>query len=76
MNYNKIIYNIYFFIWLAFGLIVYIYSWIEIILSKSYDSLSFTTKLKLIFPTIILILYHISYVRYKYEKNTDKNKML
>lgn len=65
MNTNKIIFNNYIFIWFAFGLVIFIYSWIEVFLTKSFNSLSFISKVKLIFPTVILILYHISFVRYK-----------
>ena len=69
MNYKKIIFNYYFFVWCAFGLLLFIYSWYVLITEDSFIGLTIPEKLKMILPTIVLLVYVITFIKYKsYEK--------
>jgi hypothetical protein len=66
---KKIIYNYFLLIWLSFGLVIFIYSIIDIIIKNKYNSLEFKDILKLVIPTLVIILYIISFCKYKLNKN-------
>jgi hypothetical protein len=66
---KKIIYNYFLLIWLSFGLVIFIYSIMDIIIKNKYNSLEFKDILKLVIPTLVIILYIISFCKYKLNKN-------
>ncbi|SHF01184.1 hypothetical protein SAMN05444278_1151 [Psychroflexus salarius] len=66
---KKIIFNNFLFIWLLFGLIIYIYSLFTTISENEFNLLRLKERIKLVIPTIILLLYVISFLKYKLKKD-------
>lgn len=73
MNYRKIIFNTYLFIWFAFGLLIFIYAWIDIALHKLFYTLTFIDYLRLGLPTVILFLYIIVAIQFKISNSPINN---
>lgn len=69
---DKYVYNYFVFIWMVFGFIIHIYDWVLIINNNEFSSFNARDKFKLIVPTIIIILYIISFCKHRFfEKNNQ-----
>jgi len=64
---KKQIYNYFIFTWFGFGLVIFAYHLSKSLVENEFMFLEFREKLTLVIPTLILLLYCVSFLKYKFK---------
>lgn len=66
---NKILYNVFVFLWALFGFIVITYAVVNSVLDKSYKTFSAINVITIALPWVVTLLYLAGSIKYRVSLN-------
>lgn len=70
---KKTLYNDFIFIWFLFGVAVFVYTFVTTLLDGSFEDFNARTKITIVAPLVILLLYTAGYIKYKLDNRQINN---